>query len=122
MAALFARRPATANPIAQAWLNAEEGFAYLGKGQSADGLGLLKRAESIDGVLDTPLTPLVLLEQGQAALGAGKYEEAGTLLAEASYAAFDFSDQEVLEEAFRSGFQAYLALHPARHRPFSSAC
>jgi tetratricopeptide (TPR) repeat protein len=112
LAALFARRPAPANPVAQAWIDAAEGFAYLAKGQSTDALNLLKRAESIEGVIDTPLTPLALLQEGQAALAAGKFNEAGALLAEASYSACDFRDQEVLEEAFRDGLQAYLAVHP----------
>ncbi len=84
----------------------------MGKGQTADAVTLLKRATTIGGQLDHPLTPLVLLELGQAAFAAGNYEEAGPLLQEAGYSAFTFNDQDVLEESFRAGLQVYLALHP----------
>ncbi len=64
VAALFARRPAGGNPCAQAWLDAEQGLAYLDKGQTTDAIRLLNSAAAIGGDLDHPLTPLVLLESG----------------------------------------------------------
>jgi tetratricopeptide (TPR) repeat protein len=113
VAALFARRPAGGNPGAQAWLDAEQGLAYLDKGQTADAIRLLNSAAAIGGELDHPLTPLVLLQLGQLSLEAGDFKAARGQLLEASYSAAEYGDNEVLEEAFRGALQAHLALHPA---------
>ena len=81
VAALFARRPAGGNPCAQAWLDAEQGLAYLDKGPDHRCDPVAESAAAIGGDLDHPLTPLVLLELGQLSLEAGDYKAArGQLL------------------------------------------
>ncbi len=113
LSALLARHPASNHPCAQAWLDAEQALAYLGAGETPQALVLLKRAIAADGQYDHPLTPLVLLTLGQLALDAQDFSAASGLLEEASYSALAFGDWGVLEEAFCSGQQAWLAVHPA---------
>jgi tetratricopeptide (TPR) repeat protein len=115
-----ARRAVNVHPCVQAWFDAEAGFAFLANGQSAQAIESLKRAETLPGSggIDHPLTPLVLLGQGQMALEAGDSKTAGELLAEASYSAAAFGDLTVLEDAFRLGEQAYLMSHPDGLEPF----
>lgn len=113
LSSLFARRPATEHPVAQAWVDAELGMAYLGNGQTGQATNFLRRAASAAEEFDHPLTPLVLLQLGQLALESGDLKNAANLLEEASYSAFDFGDSCTLEEAFRSGQQTWLAAHPA---------
>ncbi|HEV3417211.1 MAG TPA: hypothetical protein VG056_10370 [Pirellulales bacterium] len=109
---LFVRRPATDHPCAQAWIDADLAMAYLGTGQIAQAVGCLTRSTTMADAMDHPLTPIVLLEQGQLALDAGNYKDARDLLEEASYSAFEYGDLGVIEEAFRSGQQVWLATHP----------
>ncbi len=115
-----ARRAVNVHPCVQAWLDAEAGFAFLATGQSAQATEALKRAVTIPGSggIDHPLTPLVLLAQGQLALQAGDSKSAGELLGEASYSAAAFGDLTVIEDVFRSGEQAYLLAHPDGPNPF----
>ncbi len=112
LSALVARRPGAQNPCTQAWIDAELGMAYLGNGQTAQAGTFLKRAATIGDDCDHPLTPLVLLEMGQIAAEANDWKSAASHAEEASYSAFDFGDAGVLEESFRLGQRAWLALHP----------
>jgi hypothetical protein len=118
LSALFARRPAAQNPCTQAWVDAELGMAYLGNGQAAQASTSLKRAATIGDDCDHPLTPLVLLELGQLAAEGADWKSAASYAEEASYSAFDFGDAGVLEDAFRLGHQAWLALHPSEPNVF----
>ena len=113
-------RVVNAHPCVQVWLDAEAGFAFLANGQAAQAAVALKRAETLPGSggIDHPLTPLVLLGEGKAALETGDAKTAGELFAEASYSAAAFSDFAVLEDAFRLGEQAYLISHPDGLGPF----
>ena len=104
----FSSRPGQQNHWSEGWVDAELAMAYLGTGQAGQAVALLKRATTLGGEYDHPLTPLILQELGQLAIEAGDYEAATKYLEEASYSAYAFSDLTVMEESFRCGQQAHL--------------
>jgi tetratricopeptide (TPR) repeat protein len=104
----FSHRPGQQNHWSEGWVDAELGMAYLGMGQAGQAVAYLKRAVTLGGEYDHPLTPLLLEELGQLSIGSGDYEAASKYLEEASYSAYAFKDLTVMEESFRYGQQAHL--------------
>ena len=89
------------NHWSQCWVNLERGLALATVGKQEQAIGYLKRAELAGGEFDHPMTGVALLELGRLALQRGEYPAAAKYLEEATYAAVNYSDYGVLEEAFR---------------------
>ena len=79
------------------------GLAYAGQGKAAQAYPLLQRAILAGGQYDHPMTSTVLLELGLLSLGQRDFTAATKYFDEATYAAVNYPDPGVLEEAFRYG-------------------
>jgi tetratricopeptide (TPR) repeat protein len=89
------------NHWSEAWTNLERGLALVAGGKDGQAVGYLQRAVLVGGEFDHPMTSVALLELGRLALRQGKYPEASKFFEEATYAAVNYPDYGVLEEAFR---------------------
>ena len=89
------------NHWSEAWTNLERGLALAAGGKDAQAVGYLQRAVLAGGEFDHPLTSIALLELGRLALMRGEYPAAAKFFEEATYAAVNYPDYGVLEEAFR---------------------
>ena len=79
-----------------------------GRTEKGKAIGLLAAVELAAGEFDHPLTSVVLLELGRLALQRGEYAAASKFFDEATYAAVNYPDYGVLEEAFRYGTMTHL--------------
>ncbi len=100
-------RPAPPNHWAQAWISTQLGLVYAAKGKVTEAAGELQKSLLAAG-MDHNLTSTALLELGKLAYQAGDLAAAGTYLFEATYSAAlwaeqDFTQYDVLAEAFRWG-------------------
>jgi hypothetical protein len=97
-----------ANHWSEAWADLERGLAFLAAGKDSQGIAYLQRSVLAAGEFEHPLTCVALLELGRAKLLQGDYKAAAELFEESTYAAADFEDYGVLEEAFRYGVLTHL--------------
>ncbi len=108
----LSRRPAPPNNWSQAWISAELGLAYAAKGKDTEAVAELQKSLLVAG-MDHGLTSTSLLELGKMAYRAGDYATAGTYFFEATFSAAllaedDFTQYQVLAEAFRWGMVVHL--------------
>jgi len=96
------------NHWSESWANLERGLAMAAAGKQDQAVGYLQRAVSAGGEFDHPLTSVALLELGRLALVQGQYPVAAKFFDEATYAAVNYPDFGVLEEAFRYGTLTHL--------------
>ena len=89
------------NHWSQAWGDVERGLAFLAAGKETQGVTYLQQSLSAGGQFDHPLTCVALLELGKISLKKGDYANAAHNFDEATFAAVNFDDFGVLEEAFR---------------------
>ena len=96
------------NHWSEAWTNLEHGLAFAAGGKPDQAFSYLQRAVLAGGEFDHPLTSIALLELGRLALGRGQYPVAAKFFEEATFAAVNYPDFGVLEEAFRYGALVHL--------------
>jgi CHAT domain-containing protein len=110
LTATTARRLGPPNHWAEVWIDVMQGIAYSvaggAKTQQAD--AFLKRSLMAMGQFDHPLTAMALLELGQIAMQSNDFKTAAGYFEEATYAAAQYDDALVLEEAFQQCHLAYL--------------
>jgi hypothetical protein len=99
--AAFNRPVGPPNHWSEAWTNLERGLAMSAGGKEAQAVGYLERSVLAANEFDHPLTSIALLELGKRAMMRGEYPAAARFLEEATYAAVNYPDYSVLEEAFR---------------------
>jgi CHAT domain-containing protein len=97
-----------ANHWSEAWTSLERGLALAGGGKESQATAYLQRAVLAGGQFDHPMTSIALLELGRLELRQGKYLSAAKFFEEATYAAVNYPDYGVLEEAFRYGNLVHL--------------
>lgn len=116
------RRPGLPNHWSEAYIGTQLGLAYAAAGRDAQAKRALELAVVAAGEFDHPLTPTVLLELGRLALAGGDFGAAENWFGEATYAAVNFGDGIVLEEAFRAGLLTHLvANRPGLYPPLATA-
>jgi tetratricopeptide (TPR) repeat protein len=96
------------NHWSESWANLERGLAFSAAGKPEQALSYLQRAVLAGGEFDHPLTSVALLELGRLAFTRGQYPVAAKMFEEATYAAANYPDYGVLEEAFRYGMLTHL--------------
>ncbi len=99
--AVFNQPVGPPNHWTQCWVDLQRGLALIGGGRVGQGIGYLRRSVLAAGEFDHPMTGIALLELGRQSLLAGQYQEASNFFAEATFAAVNYPDYGVLEEAFR---------------------
>ena len=97
-----------ANQWPEAWTNLERSLALVAAGKEGQAMSYLQRAVLAAGEFDHPLTSIALLELGRLAMQRGDYPAASKFFEEATYAAVNYPDCGVLEEAFRYGMLTHL--------------
>ena len=98
---------------ARAWTEILQGLALLGKEETDSAINHLA-AGVMAGVYDHPLTGIALLELGKIALQAGDADRqqilvAGNFFLQATLAAAEFGQADIVEEAFRYCTDTFLA-------------
>ncbi len=106
----LARRPGPANHWSEAWINVQLGCAYAAAGDVPQAKTALERAVLVGGQFYHPLTTTALVELGRLSIETGSYPQAIDYCQEASYACANFPNPGNLEEAFRLGFLAHVAV------------
>lgn len=101
--AALTRRPTQPNHWSEAWIDVQLGLAFAAAGKPDQAKPVLERAIVAAGEYNHPLTSVALLELGKIALLEGDLPGAGKWFAEATFAAFQYEDAAILEEAFRYG-------------------
>jgi CHAT domain-containing protein len=96
------------NHWSESWANLERGLAFAAGGKPDQATSYLQRAVLAGGEFDHPLTSIALLELGRLAFVRGQYPAAAKFFEEATYAAVNYPDSGVLEEAFRYGMLTHL--------------
>ncbi|HWB08810.1 MAG TPA: CHAT domain-containing protein [Pirellulales bacterium] len=96
-------RPALPNHWSEAWIDVQLGLAYAAAGKDAQARKILEKAELASGAFDHPFTGTVHLELGRLDFEAGNYQQAQQHFLEASWAAANYKDIGVVEEALRYG-------------------
>ncbi len=115
------RRPGRPNHWSEAWIDIQLGLALIAGGKEAQGLPHLQRAVVAAGEFDHPLTSIALLELGRLFLARADYPKAASFFEEATYAAVNYPNPGVLEEAFRYGALTHLvANRPGIYPPLLS--
>src|SRR5262249_22104506 len=117
------RRQGPPNSWSESWLDAVQGTACNAAGKTSQAASLLKRSMLIMGQYDHPLTGLALLQLGQMSFDAGDYKTASRVFEDATYTGYDYSDETVMEQAFRKLFLTHLLMGDAQilDNPFSAA-
>lgn len=108
LAAALSRRPGPPNHWSEAWVNVQLGLALVAADREAQGISALKQSVVAAGEFDHPMTSIALLELGRLALAHGQFPVAAQYFEEATYAAVNYPDAGVLEEAFRYGALTHL--------------
>jgi CHAT domain-containing protein len=101
LAAALNRPLAPPNTWSESWADIERGFALVAAGKEQQAIPCLQRAVLAAGQYDHPMTSIALLELGRLAMVRGEYPAAQKFFEEATFAAVDYPDPGVLEEAFR---------------------
>ncbi|MGH7135148.1 MAG: tetratricopeptide repeat protein, partial [Pirellulales bacterium] len=118
---VLGQRPALPNHWSEAWVDTEYGLALAAAGQTEQARKTLAQAERAMG-FDHPFTGTVLLQSGLLDLQSGDYKAAHRNFLEASWAAANYNDFGVVEEALRyatianylvNGRMPYALLAPA---------
>jgi tetratricopeptide (TPR) repeat protein len=91
-----------------AYVDLERALALIQGGREGQAVGYLKRSLLAAGEYDHPLTSISLLELGRLALLHADFQAASRSFEEATYAAVNYPDYGVLEEAFRYGTVTHL--------------
>ena len=104
----FAQRSTAPNHWSQAWNCAELGLAYVSAGRSAQAIVELQQAILLAGQYDHNMTGTVLLELGKLLLAQGNHQSAANYFFEATLAAGQFGEADVVEEAFRYGLTTHI--------------
>lgn len=99
----LSQRSAPANHWCQAWIDVQLGVAYAGQGKTAQAISFLQRSLLLAGEYDHQLTSYALLELGKLAFEQKQHPAAANYFLEASFAAVNDGQGDVLEEAFRYG-------------------
>ena len=102
LVAVLSGRPALPNHWSEAWIDVQLGLAYAAAGKDAQARKTLEKAELAAGAFDHPFTGTVHLELGRLDFVAGNYPAAETHFLEASWAAANYKDYGVVEEALRN--------------------
>jgi len=97
----FNRPVGPPNHWSQCWVDVQRGLALIGGGRAGQGIGHLQRSLLAAGEFDHPMTSIALLELGRCKMLLGEYSDAAQFFAEATFAAVNYPDYGVLEEAFR---------------------
>lgn len=108
IAALTAR-PGQPNHWSESWIDTQLGLAQMAGGRFAQAKTALQRAILASGQFDHPLTSTALLALGQIALEEGDFAAAGSFFAEASYAAVQYPNPDIVGTAFSLGLVTHLA-------------
>jgi len=96
------------NHWSDVWVCLERGLVMMAGGKESQALDDLRRSVVAGGEFDHPLTSVALLELGRHSLARGEYPAAAQFFEEATYAAVNYPDYTVLDEAFRGGMAAHL--------------
>lgn len=96
-------RPTLPNHWSEAWIDTELGLAYAAAGKVEQARKTLSNAELASGAFDHAFTGTVLLQLGMLDFEAGDYKSAQRHFLESSWAAANFLDYGVIEEALRYG-------------------
>ena len=122
----LSRRPAPPANWSQAWISVQLGLAYASKGKVAEATNELNKSLLAAG-MDHNLTSTALLELGKLAFHAQDYAAAGTYFFEATYSAAmmagqDFTQFEIVAEAFRWGTISHVMTEPGTFsKPLAAA-
>ncbi len=101
-------RIAPPNHWSEVWADIERGLALIAAGKEDQGIPCLQRSVLAAGEFDHPMTCIALLELGRLALLRGDYQQASQFFEESTFSAWDYTDQGVLEEAFRYAAMTHL--------------
>ncbi|MCC6126933.1 MAG: CHAT domain-containing protein [Pirellulales bacterium] len=96
------------NHWSEAWTDLQRGVAYVAAGKPDQAFPYLQRSQLAAGEFEHPLTGVARLELGRIKLQQGDFKSAAAFFEEATYAAADFADYGVLEEALRHAALAHL--------------
>ena len=110
------------NHWSQAWVDVQYGLALIGEGKGNDAIPVLTRGTVAAGQFQHPLTAVALLELGRLALVRGDYPAAMQFCQNASVAAYNYFDAQIIEESLRLGTVAHLAANaPGVYAPLGPA-
>jgi len=119
---VLSQRPGQPNHWSECWIDLQLGAALAAAGKESQALANLQKAVVAGGQFDHPLTGEALLELGLLSLQQGNFQAGGKYLEEATYAAANYSDWGVLEEALRYGAIAhFMANHKGIFPPLKTA-
>lgn len=105
----FSQRSAPANHWSQSWISVQLGIAYATAGRNAQATTELQASLLASGQFDHPLTATALLELGKLAMDQGNYVLAGGLFMEATMAAGQFGEADIVEEGMRLALTCHMA-------------
>jgi tetratricopeptide (TPR) repeat protein len=97
----LSQRPVLPNHWSESWFDVQLGLAYAAAGQDPQARKVLENAELCAGSFDHPFTGTVHLELGRLDFAAGNLQDAQKHFLEASWAAANYKDFGVVEEALR---------------------
>ncbi|GIW93993.1 MAG: hypothetical protein KatS3mg110_2034 [Pirellulaceae bacterium] len=100
--AALSARPAPPGHWSQAWVDCWLGLAYAGANRWDDATTALQKSLTAGG-FEHELSGIALLELGKLAAIQGQWDQAASLLYEATFRAVLYEHYDVLEEAFRWG-------------------
>jgi CHAT domain-containing protein len=89
------------NHWSETWGTMERALSLIATGKEDKAYPLLQRAVLASGEFNHPLTSIALLELGRLSLAKNDYRSAAKYFEEATFAAVNYPDYGVLEEAFR---------------------
>ena len=101
-------RPGLPNHWSEAWIDLKLGLALVAAGKKDQAVPHLQRSLLAAGRYDHPLTGVGLFELGLLAMERRDYKTAEKFFTEATFAAAQFYDAGLLEEAFRKGTEAHI--------------
>ena len=104
----LSKRPGLPNHWSEAWIDLELGLALVAAGKEEQAMPHLQRSLLAAGQYDHPLTGVGLFELGRLAMERHDYKTAEKFFTEATFAAGQFYDAVLLEEAFRKGTEAHI--------------
>ncbi len=104
----LSRRPGQPNHWSECYIDCMLGMAFAQAGKDQQAKVALERSLVAGGEYDHLMTSMALLELARIALQASDFNTAENLYLEASYAAVNYPDPGVLEEAFRYGLMTHL--------------
>jgi tetratricopeptide (TPR) repeat protein len=117
LVAALSRRPAPPNHWSQSWISVQLGLAYAAAGNAAQAAAELQKSLLVGGQYDHPLTATALLELGKLSFQQEKFDAASTYFLEATLAAGQYDQYDVMDEAFRFGALTHMITHPREVYP-----